>query len=300
MDGIVCAASIDNDDFPCGRIERLQMSQRLHERFRFVEGWDNNRNLHHRDHMKRNNLEFYELSASEWWEESAQIYALKQLNPPRFSDFDRDSFNWQNLPVLDVGCGGRFSCEFTATCDAIVSGSDPAIACIEQAIACIEQAKRHAKQQSLTINDAQGLAVALPFSNQQFDCVMCMDVLEVDNLNQTLQEIHRVLKLGGLFWFDLINQTIQSKLMIWLLEDILQAISRSIHDWQKFMPPKVLTTQLQQLGFTQIGIQEFNLFGQSIRDDWQAYWRYQPTQQFCVTIGDDRSLMYISKAVWGV
>jgi len=67
-----------------------------------------------------NDLAFYDLSADQWWSETAKIYALHHLNAPRFEYFDRYISNWQGLSVLDVGCGGGFSCEFLAQRGAIV------------------------------------------------------------------------------------------------------------------------------------------------------------------------------------
>jgi 2-polyprenyl-6-hydroxyphenyl methylase/3-demethylubiquinone-9 3-methyltransferase len=74
--------------------------------------------------MKRNNLEFYDETADQWWNETAKIYALHHLNLPRFEYFDRHISTWKNLCVLDVGCGGGFTCEFLAHRGAIVSGID--------------------------------------------------------------------------------------------------------------------------------------------------------------------------------
>ena len=70
----------------------------------------------------KNDLEFYEENADNWWDENAKIYALYHLNKPRFEFFDRHATNWQGLKTLDVGCGGGFSCEFMADRGAIVSG----------------------------------------------------------------------------------------------------------------------------------------------------------------------------------
>lgn len=67
--------------------------------------------------IKRNDLEFYERSAENWWGKDEKIFALYHLNKPRFSFFDRFVPDWKDLKVLDVGCGGGFTCEFMAKRD---------------------------------------------------------------------------------------------------------------------------------------------------------------------------------------
>jgi len=64
--------------------------------------------------MIRNNLFFYDQQAAGWWQEDAVIAPLNRLNPIRFQYFDRSIPDWRGLRVLDVGCGGGFTCEFLA------------------------------------------------------------------------------------------------------------------------------------------------------------------------------------------
>lgn len=241
--------------------------------------------------MKRNNLEFYNETAAQWWSETAKIYALHHLNSPRFKYFDCHIIDWQNLRVLDVGCGGGFTCEFLSHRDAIVSG-------IDQSEQCIAIAKEHAKQNQLAIDYQHGLAEKLPYLDHAFDAVVCVDVLEhVADVEQTVLEIYRVLKPGGIFCFDTINKTFKSKLiMIWLLENVLREIPCGIHDWQKFIQPDKLTRLLLDSGFSEIEIKGFNIFGSTIVDNLAAYWYYKKTGHFNIHINEDVSVMYIGVA----
>jgi len=70
---------------------------------------------------------------------------------------------------------------------------------------------------------SEDLLKKLPYSDNTFDIIICVDVLEhVANLQQLFQ-IYRVLKPHGLFFFDTINRNFKSKLvMIWLLENLLR------------------------------------------------------------------------------
>ena len=240
---------------------------------------------------QRNDLEFYDRIAEQWWNQTAKIYALYHLNLPRFQYFQRYITNWQGLKVLDVGCGGGFTCEFLAARGAIVSG-------IDQAQKCIVKAREHAAQHSLRIDYQQARAENLPYEDNSFDAAICVDVLEhVSDLQQTISEIYRILKPGGFFGFDTINRTFQSKLvMIWLLEDLFQEIPQGIHDWQKFIKPEELRQLMDENGFGDFDIKGFNVFGTGILAKIAAYMHYKKTGSFKISINEDLSVMYIGKA----
>lgn len=241
--------------------------------------------------MQRNNLEFYDQQAPSWWNEAATIYPLSRLNPLRFAYFDRLIPHWKGLAVLDVGCGGGYTCEFLAQRQAQVWG-------IDRSGACIDAARRHAQAAPLPITYAQGVAEALPFADATFDVVVCVDVLEhVEDLPRAIAEISRVLKPGGYFCFDTVNRTWQSQIiMIWLLENILRKIPRGIHDWRKFITPSELTHLMSAHGLGEATICGFNLFGSTLRERIASYRYYQKTGNFRVRFDDDTRIMYIGLA----
>lgn len=237
---------------------------------------------------QRNDLTFYDRSADEWWNPTSKVYTLSYLNPARFSYFDRFISNWRGLNVLDVGCGGGFTCEFLASRGAIAAG-------VDQSLACIKAARRHAQRSKLAIDYQHGFSEALPYSNSAFDVVVCVDVLEhVDDLSTTLSEIYRVLKPGGLFCFDTINRTLKSKLiMIWLLEGLLCQIPKGIHDWEKFISPEMLNYYFEKIGFCNTAIKGFNVVGSNFVENLQSLAYYLKTKKLRISINDDLSVMFI-------
>lgn len=170
---------------------------------------------------------------------------------------------------------------------------------IDQSLKCIIKAQDHAAISGLEINYEQGFAEKLPYADNTFDIVTCVDVLaHVADLQKAIAEIHRVLKPQGLFFFDTINKNIKSKLvMIWLLENVLREIPRGIHDWQKFIKPEDLTDSLHKNSFTSIEIKGFDLFGETLHRNIFAYIHYKKTGGFQAKINNNTSLMYIGKAV---
>jgi len=240
---------------------------------------------------RRNDLSFYDRMAPHWWNRSAKIFALNHLNPLRFEYFDRFVPSWKGLRVLDVGCGGGYTCEFLAARGAIVSG-------IDQSQACIQSAIEHAKP-DYSIDYQAGLAENLPYLDSSFDVVVCVDVLEhMADVERSIAQIQRVLKSGGIFLFDTINRTWKSKIvMIWLLEELLGEIPCGIHDWHKFISPEELKKYLQRSQFTHFDFQGFNLLGETISEQIAAYRYYRKTKNFRASISNDLSVMYIGKAI---
>ena len=242
--------------------------------------------------MQRNNLSYYDQWATEWWDNKATVAPLDKLNPLRFQFFDRYIPHWQNLNVLDIGCGGGFTCEFLAKRGASVTG-------IDQSAACIQAARHHARSNRLSINYKPGKAETLPFPDSTFDTVICVDVLEhVNNLEQTLSEASRVLRPNGQFCFDTINRTWQSKLiMIWLLENTLRQIPQGVHDWHKFITPLELSQTMTQHNLETQSLRGFDLFGSGILRKWQRLREYWRSGKFQIDFeqGSDR-IMYIGIA----
>ncbi|NJS09075.1 MAG: 3-demethylubiquinone-9 3-O-methyltransferase [Microcoleus sp. CSU_2_2] len=218
----------------------------------------------------KNDLAFYDENADNWWDENAKIYALYHLNKPRFEFFDRHATNWQGLKTLDVGCGGGFSCEFMAERGAVVSG-------IDRSQKCVEAARNHAATSGFEIDYRQGFAENMPYADNTFDAVICVDVLEhVADYKKVVSEVHRILKPGGLFFFDTINRTFSSQfVMIWLMENILQEIKRGVHDWEKFITPEELSLVMRDIGFSNVEIKGFDMFGEmgALLAEMQSFWK---------------------------
>ncbi len=149
----------------------------------------------------QNGLSLYDVDADHWWDGSQKwLRALQNLVPPRLAYFDRFTA-WHGRKVLDIGCGGGFMSEALASRGSEVIGVDVSRRAIAIAIS-------HAAGRRLPIRYVVGAGEYLPLPNSCVDCVVCVDVLEhVRSLDHVLDEIRRVLRPGGLFFFDTINRT---------------------------------------------------------------------------------------------
>jgi len=206
----------------------------------------------------RNDPTIYDKVAEQWWSDDVRwIRTLKNLVPGRLAWMDRQ-IDWTGKQVLDLGCAGGFMSEALAARGAQVTGIDPA----EEAIAA---ARAHAGQSGLSVSYDIGVGEALPYEDQSFDAVVCVDVLEhVADLQQVIREIARVLRPQGLFLFDTINRNPLARLAtITVAEDILRLLPRGTHDPSMYIKPAELrdfmaASGLQPGPFTGLGPRGIN------------------------------------------
>ncbi len=198
------------------------------------------------------NNEIYSQQAGGWWDENHFLHLLKTgMNPPRFGYF-RDALTRQlgrqpeALSVLDVGCGGGILSEEFAKVGCRVTGLDPSVP-------SLETARKHAAMEGLTIDYRQGSGEDMPFEESSFDVVVCCDVLEhVNDLEKTLREVARVIKPGGMFCYDTINRTEESrKANIFAAQDFVLTsfFPKDTHVWEKFITPSEVLSLFEKVGF---------------------------------------------------
>jgi len=211
---------------------------------------------------QRNNLELYNDVAADWWSDDVRwIRTLKNMVPGRFAYFDK-KIDWTGKAVLDLGCAGGFMSEALDDRGAQVTGIDPA----EDAI---EAARAHASANGRTIHYDVGVGEALPYDDQHFDAVVCVDVLEhVADLAQVIREIARVLKPGGMLCFDTINRNpLASFAVVTMAEDVLRLLPQGTHDPDMFIKPDELLGKLRDAGLAPDGITGFGPRGMDRRGD---------------------------------
>jgi 2-polyprenyl-6-hydroxyphenyl methylase/3-demethylubiquinone-9 3-methyltransferase len=198
----------------------------------------------------------YDRMADSWWDESGLLHVLAALNPARFGYMRRVLTEELHLPTaglraLDIGCGGGLLAEEFARLGCVVVGVDPS----EGSLAA---ARSHAAGQGLAIEYQCATGEALPFADDSFDIVYCCDVLEhVADLRLVIAETARVLKPGGIYLFDTINRTLQSRLIVIKLLQEWQwtaLMPPRLHDWRMLIRPAELRRVLEHYGLVPGGL----------------------------------------------
>jgi len=194
------------------------------------------------------NNEIYEIYGHGWWAEDAafDFSSLRYcVNPVRYGFFKRilGQLPAPGETVLDVGCGGGFLAEEFARDGFTVTGIDPAAR-------SVDAARQHAAEHHLSITYRVGRGEALPFPDGAFDIVACCDVLEhVDDLALVVSEVARTLKAGGVFFYDTVNRTWLSKLLlikIWQDWGLIRSSHPNVHVWEKFIKPAELVAHMSR------------------------------------------------------
>lgn len=195
--------------------------------------------------LLRINNEIYDLKGHGWWEEDGDgnLVSLRFLTNPVKSAYilenigHRPAVDPRGRRVLDVGCGGGYLSEELAGAGLEVTG-------IDLSHRSIQAARNHAQSQGLRIEYLPAAAEALPFAEASFDFICCCDVLEhVPDPDVVIREISRVLKTGGLFFYDTINRTVFSWVtMIKILQDWKSTaiLDKNVHCWNMFLKPREL------------------------------------------------------------
>jgi len=188
-------------------------------------------------------LSHFESMADHWWDENGPLKPLHKLNPTRIdyiqrqilTHFDKRSFD--NIQILDIGCGGGLVCEPLAQAGAKVTG-------IDAGETAIRVAKDHATMNGLDI------AYKCETSNDHnntYDVVLALEIIEhVDDVDEFVKSALSRLNKGGIAIFSTLNRTPQSfALGIVAAEYILRWLPRGTHDWNKFIKPSELARMLQ-------------------------------------------------------
>lgn len=103
---------------------------------------------------------------------------------------------WKNQNMtefLDLGCGlGRHSILF--------GNNGFKVSCFDISKDAIDKTKQWAESENLQFDYTIGDMINLPYANEQFDCILCRNVIshtDTEGLKQVVSQIHRVLKKDG-------------------------------------------------------------------------------------------------------
>lgn len=144
-------------------------------------------------------------------------------------------------PVLDVGCGAGFLSNPLAMRGFQVTG-------VDISVESLAVAQRH--DATASVRYVASDAYSLPFADESFEIVTAMDFLEhVEHPKQVINEISRVLRPGGLFFYHTFNRNPVSHFaVIKLVEWFVRNTPKDMHVIRLFLKPKEVETFCLQAG----------------------------------------------------
>jgi len=239
--------------------------------------------------------DLYNREAKTWWADGSFLSILRvAVNPVRLEYLrtleSRLGLKPASLRVLDVGCGGGYLAEELAKLGFNVTGVDPSPG-------SIAAAQAHAKSNKFEVTYQVASAESLPFPDASFDMVTCCDVLEhVASLDQTLKEISRMLRPGGVFMYDTINRNFMTWLaVIFVAQEFppTRFFPPGTHDWHLFIRPEELGASLTHHG---ISNQDINGMAPSI-NILQQFWLILKLKYGCLDYRNygQRTRLHLSK-----
>ncbi len=217
---------------------------------------------------------FNDLS-DEWWSETGKYKILHKIKPIRIKYIlDKiGSKNIKKLNILDLGCGGGLVAEPLARLGGNVTGID----FVENNI---KVAKLHALQNNLKIKYLR--ADLKNFSNKKkYDLIIMFEILEhLDNWDQILRKIKKLLNKNGIIVLSTINRNIFSKIFaIEIAENILNWVPKNTHTYKKLIKPEELEKVLIEENFSIIDFS--GLIFNPLAREWKLIKNNKLINYFC-------------------
>jgi 2-polyprenyl-6-hydroxyphenyl methylase / 3-demethylubiquinone-9 3-methyltransferase len=199
--------------------------------------------------------------AEEWWNPHGKLGALHRLNPLRLAFIREASARhfarslraltpFSGLSLVDIGCGGGLLAEPLCRQGFDVLGIDA----VQENIAA---AAAHAGDTAAPPSYRCMTAEALEAEGRRADVVAAMEIVEhVGDRAAFLASCSELLKARGLMFLATINRTLKSLALAKIgAEYLLGWVPPGTHDWNKFVSPEQLSSELRELGLTVLDIQ---------------------------------------------
>lgn len=192
--------------------------------------------------------------AEEWWDERGKFAPLHKLAPVRIAyvrdqiirHFAADGASatpFNNLSLVDIGCGGGLMSEPMARLGARVTG-------VDASETNIRVAGLHAAQSGAVVDYRATTAEQLAIEGAQFDVVLALEIIEhVADTELFYKSICQLVKPGGLLILSTLNRTAKSYAMgIIGAEYVLRWLPKGTHTWRKFIKPSEMARALRTQG----------------------------------------------------
>ena len=209
--------------------------------------------------INKEEIQKFSKLADEWWDVNGKFKPLHLFNPIRIQYIteiikkhfkiseDKNDF-LKGFSILDIGCGGGLISEPMARLGAEVTG-------IDASKKNINIADLHSKKSGLKINYINTSPENLK-NKDKFDIILNLEIVEhVDNLNLYIKSCNKLLKNNGIMFTATLNRTFISYIKAIIgAEYILRWLPIGTHDWNKFLKPEELVSNLSKEKFSTLDI----------------------------------------------
>ena len=200
-------------------------------------------------------IEKFSKLAAQWWDPTGPFAPLHALNPIRLQyirdvaakHFGRDPRGrhpFDDLSLLDLGCGGGLLSEPMARMGFQVLGCDASEA-------NIRAASSHAElNPDLSLIYRTATAEDIAVDKAAFDVVLNMEVVEhVADVAAFLHTVASLVRPGGLIFVATINKTLKSLVLAKIAaEYVLRWLPAGTHEWNRFIAPNEVERILENAG----------------------------------------------------
>ena len=196
----------------------------------------------------------FESMADTWWNPEGPFRPLHKFNPARIryirdqlaAHFCRDAQKprpFEQLTLLDIGCGGGLICEPMARLGFKVTG-------IDAAEKNVNVARLHAARSNLGIDYETAPPETLQERKTRYDVVLSLEVVEhVADLEAFINAATALVARNGVLIAATLNRTLKSLALAKIgAEYVLRWLPPGTHDWHKFVKPSELAVALRQGG----------------------------------------------------
>jgi len=196
------------------------------------------------------NNEVYDQLAERWYEAQDDPVALlrsqHRLEVPWILEQIRRNIGY-HAEILDMGCGAGFLSNELAKAGHTVTGIDLSTSSLKVA---------ESRDSTRTVRYLQGDVYQAPFPRESFDVVLAMDLLEhVSDPRRVLSEAVRVLRPGGLFFFNTFNKNPLSYLIVIKgVEWFVKNTPKDYHVYSLFIDPNKLRDWMDDLGMETMSV----------------------------------------------
>lgn len=201
-------------------------------------------------------IEKFSALARDWWDAEGPFAPLHKLNPLRLAfvrrvtvqQFEKDAralTPFADLSLVDIGCGGGLLSEPLARQGFRVLG-------VDAAPENIAAAERHLGQTNSRLAYRFAHAEDLAAERRRFDVVLAMEIVEhVTDRQNFVETCATLVKPGGLLFVATIARTLKAlALAKFGAEYLLNWIPRGTHDWNKFVSPLELSSEIEAAGLS--------------------------------------------------